>query len=321
MRALVVPHRPESRARRRAPWWQVGVALLVTLLTAVLAREARALECGPLASGAPPDIGAIVHRRGLLWRILAPNGAESTLLGTMHVADPRVSAVRDAARVRFDAAGTFVMEVVLDAAAIAALQRAMFYADDTSLRETLGERLFARAAAVMADYGLGPEIVARMKPWAVFLTLSQPPGQSGAALDLALMLDAQASGKSIIGLESVADQIGLFEALEEGEQVAFLREMACHHEVFQAEIEDMVERYAARDLAGLSELSLRHVAAHNQAFVDALLWQRNERMLQRLGPVIDAGDAFIAVGALHLPGTRGLLQSLERDGYTVEMIY
>lgn len=318
MRCAAAKHRP---ARVCARWWQVSVLLLVALLTASPAHEARALECAPLAGGAAPDIGAIVHRRGLLWRITAPGGAESTLLGTMHVADPRVNAVRDAARPRFDAADTFVMEVILDGETIAALQRAMFYAGDANLRETLGEALFERAAAAMRAYGLGPEIVARMKPWAVFLTLSQPAGQSGAALDLALMLDAQAAGKSVIGLETVAEQIGLFETLEEHEQIAFLREMACHHEVFQAEIEDMVERYAARDLAGLSELSLRHVAAHNQAFVDALLWQRNERMLERLVPVIDAGDAFIAVGALHLPGTRGLLQSLERDGYTVEMIY
>lgn len=308
-------------ARSGARWWQLSLLLLVVLLTAALAREARAQECAPLASGLVPDIGGIVHRRGLLWRIVAPGGAESTLLGTMHVADPRVGAVREAARAHFDAADTFVMEVVLDDEAIATLQRAMFYAKDTSLRETLGEPLFTRAAAAMADYGLGPEIVARMKPWAVFLTLSQPSGQSGTALDLALMRDAQAAAKAVIGLETVAEQISLFEALEEHEQIAFLREMACHHAVFQAEIEDMVERYAARDLAGLTELSLRHVAAHNQAFVDALLWQRNERMLQRLAPLIDAGDAFIAVGALHLPGTRGLLQSLERDGYTVEMIY
>ncbi|MEQ8660957.1 MAG: TraB/GumN family protein [Gammaproteobacteria bacterium] len=300
-----------------------AAARLATLLLVVLALNtpAGALECPPLASIAAPDTGEIVHRRGLLWRVTAPDGATSTLLGTMHVADPRVTGVRAIARTALAGAATFVMEVVLDPQALVTLQQAMFYTTQAGLRERLEPALFERASAVMREYGLDQEMVARMKPWAVFLTLSQPLGESGAALDLLLMSEAQAAGKAVVGLETVAEQVSLFEALGEDEQIDFLREMTCHHATFQAEIEQMVERYAARDLAGLVALSLKHVGAHNEAFVEALVWERNARMLARLAPLLEAGGAFVAVGALHLPGPRGLLQGLARDGYTIEMIY
>ena len=34
-------------------------------------------------------------------------------------------------------------------------------------------------------------------------------------------------------------------------------------------------------------------------------------------PIIDKGNAFIAVGALHLPGEQGLVSLLKSRGYTI----
>jgi uncharacterized protein YbaP (TraB family) len=36
---------------------------------------------------------------------------------------------------------------------------------------------------------------------------------------------------------------------------------------------------------------------------------------------IRAGGAFIAVGALHLPGEQGLLRLLHQQGYALEAVY
>jgi uncharacterized protein YbaP (TraB family) len=44
-------------------------------------------------------------------------------------------------------------------------------------------------------------------------------------------------------------------------------------------------------------------------------------MADRLEPHLAGGDAFVAVGALHLPGQRGLLGLLEERGYSVESVY
>jgi uncharacterized protein YbaP (TraB family) len=239
----------------------------------------------------------------------------------MHVSDARVVAITEAARPHFDRARTFVMEVVLDFGALAELQGAMFLGDGRKLDELVGEAFFARVAAAMQVRGVPPQLTATMKPWAVYSALSLPATEQGVPLDMIFMLEAQAAGKRVLGLESVAEQVAVFEGVEEDTQLDLLREMACHYAVFQGEIEAMVKAYAARDLAGLVEVSFRHASDDGRALLDALLWSRNERMLERLDEVLAAGDAFVAVGALHLPGSRGLLRGLEQRGFAVEAIY
>ncbi|MGR8920320.1 MAG: TraB/GumN family protein [Gammaproteobacteria bacterium] len=295
--------------------------LAATLLLGFLAcADAMALDCPALPGSAFDASAPLRHERGLLWRITGPAGAQNVMLGTMHVADPRVLALREASRPALVRSRVFVMEVVLDAAAMATLQRAMFFSDGRSLREVAGPELFAATAAHMQRHGVPAALTESMKPWAAFTTLSLPAGQAGAPLDAILMADASAAGNRVVGLETVDEQVAVFESVAEADQLDMLREVACHYDYFQAEVVKLVDRYAARDLRGLMSLSLKHVDEHRAGFLEALLWRRNERMLERLRPLLDAGGAFVAVGALHLPGPRGLLEQLEQAGYVVERV-
>jgi uncharacterized protein YbaP (TraB family) len=53
----------------------------------------------------------------------------------------------------------------------------------------------------------------------------------------------------------------------------------------------------------------------------ALIDDRNARMAQRLRPWLRHGGAFIAVGALHLPGEHGLLAVLSAQGLRLTRVY
>jgi uncharacterized protein YbaP (TraB family) len=56
-------------------------------------------------------------------------------------------------------------------------------------------------------------------------------------------------------------------------------------------------------------------------FDQRLLYDRNTRMLERMQPQLKAGNSFVAVGALHLYGDKGLLAQLAREGYKVTRVY
>ena len=86
----------------------------------------------------------------------------------------------------------------------------------------------------------------------------------------------------------------------------------------------MIGAYLARDLAGLAEMGNKPLASDDhlyQTVTDRLLSQRNARMADRMAPILKEGGAFIAVGAAHLPGDRGLLNLIEKAGYRVTLIY
>lgn len=53
------------------------------------------------------------------------------------------------------------------------------------------------------------------------------------------------------------------------------------------------------------------------AFEQAMVVERNKTMLKNSKPILAEGNAFIAVGALHLPGPEGLVEQLRQNGYTV----
>ena len=44
-------------------------------------------------------------------------------------------------------------------------------------------------------------------------------------------------------------------------------------------------------------------------------------MVERMAARLSEGKAFIAVGALHLPGDEGILNLLQRDGYRITRLY
>ena len=44
-------------------------------------------------------------------------------------------------------------------------------------------------------------------------------------------------------------------------------------------------------------------------------------MVDRMAPRLAEGNAFIAVGALHLPGEKGVLNLLQQGGYRVSAVY
>ena len=51
-----------------------------------------------------------------------------------------------------------------------------------------------------------------------------------------------------------------------------------------------------------------------------MIVERNKTMIKSAEPIIDAGNAFIAVGALHLPGPDGLIEQLRKAGHTVTAV-
>ena len=77
-------------------------------------------------------------------------------------------------------------------------------------------------------------------------------------------------------------------------------------------------------LAGKLRQHRGHIA-RNQRMADdfqrRVIDDRNQRMAERAQPMLQAGKAFIAVGALHLPGDKGLLNLLEQQGYRIRRVY
>jgi hypothetical protein len=87
--------------------------------------------------------------------------------------------------------------------------------------------------------------------------------------------------------------------------------------------ETLMLLYQRREIAAylpfmLAKESLTEDDQRIMTFVEEeLLRKRNHRMAERAVAHLDRGNAFIAVGALHLPGKEGVVELLRQRGYKV----
>lgn len=268
----------------------------------------------------------VAGETGLLWRIEQPGGGKASyLFGTIHSEDPRVTTLPATVQESLAHAQQFVMEVEPDPTSMLAASQSMLLPEGQSLRSLLGQDLFRQVMRAMLAYGQPEEAVDRMKPWAAMVTLSMPKPRTGLVLDVLLYMTALQSGKQVAGLETAQEQLDIFDKLPQDEQITLLTEALQQLTQLDSMMAKMHEAYLARNLAELSRLSELYGNTGDTALTrkmnTALIDQRNLRMAQRMQPMLRQGNAFIAVGALHLPGPQGLLSLLRQRGYRVTAVY
>ncbi|UCC55073.1 MAG: TraB/GumN family protein [Gammaproteobacteria bacterium] len=262
---------------------------------------------------------------GLLWEISRPGAESSYLFGTIHSEDPGVLALSASVRQSFSGARRVVLEVMMDMDSMAYASTAMLMMDGRKLSELLGSMLFRRTAALMEAHGVSEVVLEHMKPWAVAINLAMPAPETGVVLDYSLYQQAMADGKPVYGLETIQEQLGIFDGMKIEDQVALLKDTVENHDqiaVMHRTLLDAWKRQDLREMMAINEASLQTGDPQlSHMFQQELLIDRNLRMLERMQEHLEAGRAFVAVGALHLPGEQGLLSLLGQRGYSLKRVY
>lgn len=301
------------------------IALRVFLLSClawfslVVAVYASASDCSPIEDR-DRNIAKPIHSQGLLWRVESQQGSVSHLFGTIHVSDPRVNVLSAALQAALVGSSQFIMEVVIDRESVSTMSSAMILPHDEMLKKVSRPHVYERALELLKHHGVNESMAMRLKPWAAYTILSLPPRQVGVALDIRLMRLAQKHQLQVYGLESMEEQISLFDSMDMTDQHRLLRQVICNYELVQSDLDQLIDLYRNRDLGAMLQMAEKYRYPGSEKFLDTLLWRRNVIMANRMQASLKAGGAFVAVGALHLPGDRGILQLLTNTGFSVRAI-
>lgn len=270
-------------------------------------------------------VNASQFDKGLLWKVESPGGKTSHLFGTIHLDDPRVTTLPAPVKKAFDKSANVVLEIKMDASVLIKLSLAMMLTDGRTLESIVGKPLYQRTLQAMENYGMPEMVVAQMKPWAVATTLITPKPKTGIVLDMKLYQDAVSAGKQVDGLETPMEQLSVFDGMDEKLQIKMLKDALDQLPEISAMYKEMVQIYLERDLAKMVAMSDRYMKQSDSDlsdhFNEQVIVNRNHRMAERMQAHLKTGDAFIAVGTLHLPGKEGLLHLLQQKGYKLSRIY
>ena len=266
--------------------------------------------------------------RGLLWRIDKQGVAPSHVYGTIHVTDARLAELPPLVRKRFDGAKSLMLEFVPDPYSRERFLEASMFLDRQTLAEKIGPEDFERALEHLQPIGLPREVVNKLKPWGVLLNLRNPKrAEQGAPLDSQLLELARARRLPFDQIEGVEEQIFTFDEFPMESQVALLKHSLAHRDELVELAERTLEAYLAGDLAGIWRLReqfvARHpgIAVHQAVMTKRVVHDRSVVMAFRMQRQLRHGQAFVALGALHLYGEKGVLALLEEDGYRAARVF
>jgi uncharacterized protein YbaP (TraB family) len=271
------------------------------------------LAVATLATLAGPASAAreLLFGDGVLWKVERPGTPPSHLFGTIHVTNSRVLDLPEPVRNAFESARRTAFEINFNNGQQNQMRRAVLLGDGRRLEDILGPQLFRDTARTARKYGLSAPHLQRLKPWSLMTFLSFP--------------EARRQGKAIHGLETIAEQIDVFDGLPEADQVAFVRNMVSLNSEIDSWFSRLIAAYLERDLTAIRDMAVAQTAEVDDGVVDAfqarLLDERNKRMARRLIARLQEGELFAAVGALHLPGEQGILRLLELQGYHITRVY
>ena len=327
-------------------------ALLVAFALAAAPPAAAAANATPPACGgrdiaAGLDLAAARAARaddlsdgqGLLWRVERDGVAPSYLFGTIHSTDDGAAAIaRRAAEVA--AKATIVATELggpfdaVDRGGLAAklLAAAIDRDEDTFLPDLVGAA-GASVEALVAAHGAPKELAHHLKLWFLAATVEAPlceqaREQAGLPEVDEIIAEAGAAAKiPVVGLETADEQLTALSAAPPALSAALLKTSARLPRLDDDAYATMVRLYhdgrPAEMIAvvdALPELTPEERAAERR-FDDLLLVGRNQTMAERAAPLLARGGAFVAVGALHLPGKGGLIARFRAMGYRVVNVW
>jgi len=268
----------------------------------------------------------------LMWRAQerAQGGGILYLLGSVHFETenaPQLPREIEAAYTRSD---ELVVEVnVSDAAGpevgAGGEQRGRLE-PPTQLADVLSPLTLEQLERYLDERGLSFSLVEGRKPWYItnFLVVLE---LLEAGYDAEYGVDRQfierSSGKPVVALETVAEQLDLLDRLPLRTQERMLQDALERSPEFDRATDQLIEAWRRGDEHALQELVFLPLAddADFESFYDAIFFRRNEAMTRRLVELArDGKTRFTVLGAGHMLGPRGIPSLLCDRGFEVRRV-
>lgn len=273
----------------------------------------------------------------LLWKV-SGNGLNepSYIIGTHHLAPfsimDSIAGLRNAMNETRQVYGELKMSEMQSPATMQQMQKTMMIEGDTTLTSLLSPEDFATANKFCKEnLMMDLSMASKLKPAfllnnVVVAAYIKHIGKFNPQEQLDTFFQSQATtnGKKVDGLETPEFQFNLLFNGYSLERQAQL--LMCTINNIDTEVESLkklTDAYMKQDLNTMLRVSEERKGNQCDPLPgeeDAMIYDRNKAWSVKLPAIMKAAPTFVAVGALHLPGEKGLLNLLKKQGYTVEAV-
>lgn len=268
------------------------------------------------------------NEKVFLWSI---KSSQNTLylLGSVHLLQKKDYPLPVALETAYQDAEKLVFEIDLGEAESPEVQQLVLkkaaLPDGKTLKTTLSPETYQLAELKAKELGLPIQAMDKFEPWFFSLSLlamklNQIGFQAQYGVDRHYYQRAIKDGKETLALETVADQINVFDALEPSNQDDYVRQTLLELDTLGNSITEIVQAWKVGDIATLEELLFESFEKYPNMRAK-LFDERNQNWLKTLVPLLEKEeDYLVVVGAGHLVGENNVLELLEDKGYSADQL-
>jgi uncharacterized protein len=273
-------------------------------------------------------ISQVSGSKATLWKL---RGDHNTLylLGSVHVLSQKSYPLKPALNRAFDDSGRVVFEIDLNRFSTTSFReefrRTALYPPGQTLAKKISPETADLLKEVLPVYGLTFKKVQRLKPWFIAewlssRTLEMAGFSESFGVDIYFFRKARATGKPVLGLETLRDQAQIFDHFSDEENERYLVETLATLATYPRAIGRLVAAWQSGNVALLDQI-LNQDKHSDPVTHNALFSERNSKWLPEIEALAHGNENYLViVGAGHLVGDDGLVAQLKRAGYSVEQM-
>ncbi|MEO6406602.1 MAG: TraB/GumN family protein [Ferruginibacter sp.] len=262
--------------------------------------------------------------KSLLWEIGGNNlPKNSYLFGTFHLMCRQDIHFSEQLKQAMMAADKVYFEMDLDDASNTL--GALFFMNmknDTTIKDLYSPIEFEKLNKFFSDsLQMSMNFFQKMKP-ALLEALIYPKMlacKNMSGVESELMKIAKENKKEILGFETAAFQASVFDSIPYRTQAKDLMNTIDSISKYKVYFNLMLKVYKEQDIAGMEDL-FKNPAFGIEENQEILVNKRNVNWISQLKTILPQQPVFIAVGAGHLIGEKGLINLLRKQGYTLRPI-
>ncbi|MCK0114719.1 TraB/GumN family protein [Gelidibacter sp. F63206] len=254
-----------------------------------------------------------------LWKIEGDEIKTSYLFGTMHLIPEKDFILKDKVKTAFDSSELLVLELDMSHPEFMEDMMAQAYLEPgTELKSFMDDSEYELLDNFLKEKtGIGMQMYNTMKPFMLMsVVLMASVDGPLASFEMTLMQMAKESDKQIKGLETIATQVGVFDATPYERQLDDLLDMIKNLDESTALFNTMAQLYISEDIDALYGYMDDYMNGDLEMMA-RFLDERNNNWIPEISKFSKEFSTFYGVGAAHLAGVQGVINLLRKAGYTV----
>lgn len=265
----------------------------------------------------------VENGNSLLWKVEGNGCKPSYIFGTMHMIEEEYFNMSESLIEKIKSSEAIIMEVGGMPDPLAAMQ--MMTLDTGTVHSYFSKEQMATLLEFMdKKLNTDPEtfhsVYGKMKPFFILQAISAGFfSENSVSYDLTIMALSKEHNIPLVGLETIEEQLGFFDAIPPAEMAELIMQSVENFEKEKKETQKLMKIYAAQDVEKMIPM-MKKQSPEFMKYEDIFLSGRNKNWIPKLKEEFAARHCFVAVGAAHLFGDSGILNLLNAEGYTVTAI-